>query len=280
MTNQWVIFTDLDGTLLERETYSYAPARQALALIRRHNIPLVLNSSKTLAEILALRAELGNQHPFVVENGAAVIVPAGYFADTASGLGAPGSLGSPVNVDDGERCHIVRFSQPHEYIIEVLHQARALGFKFSGFSDWSISELADISGLSTQQAALAKQRTGSEPLLLEGDLATFTAYLADHQLRVLQGGRFLHVMGQYDKADGVVWLLQAFRHKYSPQPIQSVALGDSHNDEGMLNAVDIPVIIKSPHSKQIVLTHNGRALFSSSEGPAGWNDVLLELLPD
>lgn len=75
MSAQWVIFTDLDGTLLEREGYSYTPALPALNLIAKHNIPLILNSSKTVAEILSLRTELGNRHPFVVENGAALFSP-------------------------------------------------------------------------------------------------------------------------------------------------------------------------------------------------------------
>ena len=271
MSEQWVIFTDLDGTLLEREGYTYAPALPSLELIERRDIPLVLNSSKTLAEILSLRTELGNQHPFVVENGAAVIVPRHYFDDMKT-LEALDTVTTP------DAYCIKRFSQPHALILKALGEARDLGFTFAGFSDWSAAELAVRCGLSEANAALAKQRIGSEPLLFEGDLPSFMEFLATKQLRAVQGGRFLHVMGQYDKASGVNWLLQAYRTQYFPTTIRSVALGDSHNDEGMLNTVDVPIVIKSPHSEQIILSRPKHARFSSAQGPTGWNEQLLKLL--
>lgn len=275
MSEQWLIFTDLDGTLLEREGYSYAPALPALELIARRNIPLVLNSSKTVAEILSLRIALGNRHPFVVENGAAVIVPKHYF----EGLDALEALPVvDVDVDAPAAYCIKRFSQPHNLILKALGEANTLGFTFAGFSDWSAGELSAQCGLTEANAAMAKQRIGSEPLLFEGDLASFMEFLATKQLRAVQGGRFLHVMGQYDKASGVNWLLDAYRTLYTPTPIRSVALGDSHNDEGMLNTVDVPIVIKSPHSEQIILTHPKRARFSRTQGPTGWNEQLLKLL--
>lgn len=271
MSAQWVVFTDLDGTLLEREGYSYAPASAALTLIDQRSIPLVLNSSKTVAEILTLRTELANQHPFVVENGAAVILPKSYFSGMAT-------LETLEDIDTPDAYCVKRFSLPHEHILTALDEARSLGFKFEGFSDWSPAQLSAICGLPERNAAMAKQRIGSEPLLFEGDLASFMEFLATHQLRAVQGGRFLHVMGHYDKASGVTWLLDAYQRKYAPTHIRSVALGDSHNDEGMLNTVDVPIVIKSPHSEKIILTHPKRARFSGAEGPTGWNEEILKLL--
>ena len=267
-----MVFTDLDGTLLEREGYSYAPALPALDLLKRRKIPLVLNSSKTVAEILALRTELDNKHPLVVENGAAVILPRYYFEDLENL-----ELLNKVDTNNDAYC-IKRFSHPHGQILEALGEAKALGFQFEGFSDWSAAQLSALCGLPEANAAMAKQRIGSEPLLFEGDLASFIEFLATKQLRAVQGGRFLHVMGHYDKASGVNWLLEAYRKQFNPQLVKSVALGDSHNDEGMLNTVDVPIVIKSPHSEQIILTHPKRARFSSAQGPTGWNEELLKLL--
>lgn len=64
-----LVFTDLDGTLLDHHTYSWQPARPALERLDGLKIPLILCSSKTSPEMLGLRAELGNRHPFIVENG-------------------------------------------------------------------------------------------------------------------------------------------------------------------------------------------------------------------
>ena len=80
-----IIFTDLDGTLLHPVTYSFEAARPALELIRKNNIPLVLCSSKTRAELLLYQKRLSIRAPFVSENGGGVFAPAGYFSSVLAG---------------------------------------------------------------------------------------------------------------------------------------------------------------------------------------------------
>ena len=71
-----LIFTDLDGSLLDAETYSFDAACEALAEIRLRDYPLILASSKTRVEMLELQAVLGIRSPFICENGAALCSPA------------------------------------------------------------------------------------------------------------------------------------------------------------------------------------------------------------
>ena len=75
-----VIYTDLDGTLLDHETYSFDAARQALDRLQAQAIPLIFCTSKTRSETEMWRARMQNAHPFIVENGGALFVPAGYFS--------------------------------------------------------------------------------------------------------------------------------------------------------------------------------------------------------
>ncbi|HLF86164.1 MAG TPA: HAD hydrolase family protein, partial [Nitrospiria bacterium] len=77
--------TDLDGTLLHPKTYSFDAARPALTLIKERRIPLILCSSKTRGEIELYRKWLGNQHPFISENGGGIFIPRGYFESTIKG---------------------------------------------------------------------------------------------------------------------------------------------------------------------------------------------------
>jgi len=72
MMAKTIIFTDLDGTLLHPQTYSFDAAMPALKLIKEKDIPLILCSSKTRAEIEVYRKKLDNQHPFVSENGGGI----------------------------------------------------------------------------------------------------------------------------------------------------------------------------------------------------------------
>ena len=74
-----VVFTDLDGTLLDHSTYSFAEAQPALALLKSKNVPLIFCTSKTRSEVEYWRGLLGNNHPFIVENGGAAFVPENYF---------------------------------------------------------------------------------------------------------------------------------------------------------------------------------------------------------
>jgi len=68
-----IFFTDLDGTLLDHDTYSFEKAHQALEILRKKNIPLVLCTSKTRTEIGFYRKILKNSHPFISENGGCCI---------------------------------------------------------------------------------------------------------------------------------------------------------------------------------------------------------------
>ncbi len=75
----FVIFTDLDGTLLDRVTYSYDKTLLTIAYLREKGIPLVFCSAKTRAEQEWYQEKLGIRAPFIVENGGAIFIPQGYF---------------------------------------------------------------------------------------------------------------------------------------------------------------------------------------------------------
>lgn len=72
-----IIFTDLDGTLLDEVSYSCDQAQAALKLIAQSGTPLIFCSSKTHSEIERLRSRLHNAHPFITENGAGIFIPHG-----------------------------------------------------------------------------------------------------------------------------------------------------------------------------------------------------------
>ena len=50
-TPKVLIFTDLDGSLLDRETYSFEPALPALRFIKERKIPLIPNWSRVTSAI-------------------------------------------------------------------------------------------------------------------------------------------------------------------------------------------------------------------------------------
>lgn len=80
----YLIFTDLDGILLDHDGYNFDAAKLSLAQLSEQQIPVIINSSKTASEIQSLRLVLNNQHPFIIENGSAVFVPENYFSNDTS----------------------------------------------------------------------------------------------------------------------------------------------------------------------------------------------------
>ena len=78
----------------------------------------------------------------------------------------------------------------------------------------------------------AMARDFSEPLIWQDSahqLRKFEALIANHGLRLLQGGRFVHVIGACDKGKCLHWLRKRFTDSYGATPL-FVALGDSQND--------------------------------------------------
>lgn len=250
------VLTDLDGTLLDHHTYSADAAKTALKRLKALGIPVIFNTSKTRDEVLTLRQSLDNQDPFICENGSAVFLPR---ADQ-SGYN-PEILGAS-----------------YQDILKALHQLRSEGYRFRGFNDMPDSEVAALTGLSIDEAHLAKQRHASEPLVWtdsEDAKATFIAALQGHGLRATQGGRFLHVMGNTDKSSGLEFFRQYYAHCWKTD-IHIVALGDGENDREMLEAADFPIII--PGAKSTLELNNPASVTAPNAGPSGWNHCINALL--
>ena len=264
-----VVYTDLDGTLLDHHDYSHAAAGPALDLLRRRGIPLVLTSSKTFPELAELAATLGFDSPVIGENGAFVAWPT--------------TFDLPAEWDSEASGYRFRhFGRGHDEILDILQRLRREGgFRFVGFSDWRDDEVAAETGLDLAAAARAKQRQASEPIRWLGDdaeLAAFRRALARQGLTLVRGGRFFHVMGQTSKGAALRWLHERLEQR-AGRRLRAVALGDGPNDVDMLEAADIAVVVANPDSPPIA-PRAERVVETTLPGPAGWNEAMLGLLQD
>src|SRR5437016_3013169 len=77
LAQRLVVVTDIDGSLLEPGTRSLPNERAALDFLAARGIPLVINSSRTRAEIERLHQTLHMLTPFISEHGSALFVPDG-----------------------------------------------------------------------------------------------------------------------------------------------------------------------------------------------------------
>ncbi|MDX2180894.1 MAG: HAD hydrolase family protein [Bryobacteraceae bacterium] len=236
-----IIFTDLDGTLLDHDTYSWEPARPALSRIRELGIPLVLVTSKTRAEVRPLRAAIGVPGDDIVENGS--------YSQSLAAVRAA-----------------------------LTDAARETGVPVRAWGAMTVEEIAAAAGLPLEAAALAAQREYSEPftILDEARAPELLGDLERRGLRWARGGRFHHVFERGGKGEAVRAYLERHPGARSIEPFsraRSIALGDAPNDIPMLEAVDEPVIVRSARTADL-LSQLPRAAVTSSPGPAGWNEWL------
>ena len=156
------------------------------------------------------------------------------------------------------------------------------GLDFEGFADWTPARLAEIAGLTEEMAALALERCCSEPLLWRGDDASlhwFQQRIEEEGLRLVRGGRFLHLMGRFDKSEAMEWLRGRYAATDGRPPVV-VALGDSPNDADMLDAADVAVVIRSDRSDHVRPKRPRRVLRTTNRGPGGWQEAMDALLPE
>lgn len=247
-----IVFSDLDGTLLDHDTYAWDAARPALQRLAALKVPVVLSSSKTAAEMTVLQEAMGLRGlPAIVENGAGVI-----------GLGQDDSA-----TDDYDRLRAA---------LGDLQADLARGF--TGFGDLTDAEVAQMTGLTPDAATRARQRQFSEPGLWSGTQAArerFITALSDRGVHAREGGRFLTLSFGRTKAFG---MKQVIDYYCAPE---TIALGDAPNDIEMLEAADHGVIIANPHSAPLPALRGEREGLirrTTAAGPDGWNRAVLDLL--
>lgn len=268
MKKRLIVFTDLDGTLLNHSDYSWEAARPALERIRELGIPLVICTSKTRPEVELIRQDMGLTGPFIVENGGGIFFPL-EFEELPVGAAV---------IMDTYRC--LPLGVPYARIRSFLEEAMK-DFSIRGFGDMTEEEVSQLTGLANEQAALAKVREFTEPFVMENeaDLPALerTAHLKG--LIITRGGRFFHCMGLgNDKGEAVRRVTETFSRHWQ-EGVLSMGFGDSPNDFPLLKAVDIPVLI--PHEdgtfEDLDLPGLVRAPY---HGCRGWNEAALGVISD
>jgi len=261
-----VIYTDLDGSLIDHHTYSYEVAQPLVKKLNAAGIPLVFVSSKTRAEQEVYRRGLGVAGPFITENGGAIFIPRGYFS-------LPYDFQREVA---GYR--VIELARPYAEIRQKLEAIREKhGLSLRGYGDMDTAEVARITGLDTAQAGLAKKREYQETLNLTGseeEIEAALARIAEAGLGYSRGGRFYGVMAGSDKGRAVRILADMFRKKLGR--VETIGVGDSGNDTPMLAAVDRPVLVQKPDGRwqEMALANLYRV---DGIGPQGWVKAVAEL---
>jgi len=274
---KFVVFTDLDATLLDPVTYEWRPAQDAISALKMLNGSLVLVSSKTCAEMAPLHQELGFNDPFIVENGGGISLNENAPQLLTQCLRT--KIGQPI-VSHGSLLFSLG-TQYNELTAALKGMELELGRGLQGFARMSTTEISLLTGLSGEEADRAKARCFDEPFLASDELGDGNALKEAARRRGLtavQGGRFWHLLGHAGKGEAVRLLIQSYQDTCGP--VLTVGLGDSPNDFPFLEIVDIPVLLGASDAGPSVPPALAGIRKNPKAGPEGWREAVLDILEE
>lgn len=266
MTCKFLLFTDLDGTLLNHEDYSFSDADTALSLVKSREIPLIIATSKTFYEVQKVQEALGIKAPCIVENGAGIFIPSNCV----------------LAKDDWhkEEQDWIKLSHAKSYLeARLFLNTMKERFALRGFGDMPLEEVMEHTGLSAEEAQDARKRDFTEPFLMEDPLNE--AALREEALAlgfdIVKGGRFYHLITQGQDKSKAMESLKVLYEEYFQSCFRTIALGDSQNDFSMIESAEFGVLIPKVDGSYAPLRQPNliRAPFP---GPKGWNASVLGIL--
>jgi mannosyl-3-phosphoglycerate phosphatase family protein len=272
-----LIFSALEGALLDHRTDSFVGAEEALSELERRKIAYVLLTKRTREEIEPIRRKMGHNHPFVTENGGGIFFPDGYF-----------SLRIPGVVRTARYLSIAQ-GRPYAEVCEALDEiAEECAVGVAGFHHMSLREIADNTGLRPRSAELARAREFDEPFYFtsadDKSIARFVEAARAHGFDVRRGSAFWHLSSKCDPARAVRTLARLFREATHIK-LRLVGIGGGQEDLSWLQAVDQAILL--PESREAAepsehpQENPGRTraiVMGDKPGPAGWNSAILNMI--
>lgn len=259
-----VIFTDLDGTFLNHDNYSFDSAKSALKRIKENHIPLIFTTSKTRVEVEVLQKKVGIKEPFIIENGAAVFFPKNYQNFDLSFL------------DNFNDYNIFQLGLSYKQILNFYNKYKE-EFGMHGFSDMSVEEIMEHTSLDKQSALISKKRDFTEPFILKDErvLENLKNLASTQNIKVTKGGRFYHLIGEFQDKGLAVKKAKEILTKLYKEKIDAIGLGDGENDIAMFENVNRAIIIKN-HKGEYVQFFSKNVQKSTFKGSKGWNEMVLK----
>jgi mannosyl-3-phosphoglycerate phosphatase len=239
-----VVFTSVDGTLLDALTFAAGPSRATVQRLQAAGVPIVPVSIMTLDELAPIAAELGLQDAMVIEAG-------GALARWVDGAWAVEACGPPA-----------------ETLLDVVLDIEdRTGARLLVYSALPEVEAARVSGRSGAMLDASQVRRFSEPFLIEtGELDAVARAAAEIGFSVRRGRRFLHLCRECDEGE-------AFRRIRDELGADvAVAVGGASVDAEFLALADVAIIVPGPDGQADaeLLAKLPDARVAPAPGPDGW----------
>ena len=254
-----IIFTDLDGSLLHRDTFKFDPIKDYLKSLLNNGIIIIPNSSKTEKEIEKFNEELGVNLPYIAENGSSI---------------------HGLNLITSNFPDKLILSREKEEIFKIFENKvpEKLKEKCLEVSKMSKKEQENILGQKDERLKDALKRKYTLPFLFKGDKIEknkLSKILSSSSLTLQEGGRVINLCDNINKVKSMNKVIKILRK--TEDKIKSIAVGDNYNDLDMLKSCDIPCLVFNDKFKLDQINIDD-LIFSNKPSPEGWADVIKKAL--
>ena len=254
-----VIFTDLDGSLLHRDTFKFDTIKNYISSLVDEGIIIIPNSSKTEKEIENFNEELGVDLPYISENGSSI---------------------HGLNLINHNFPNKIILSREKEEIQKIFNEKipEQLKDKCIQISKMNKKEQEKIFGQKDSKLKDALNRKYTLPFLFRGDKnekKKLLKILNSNSLTLQEGGRVLNLCDNINKVKSMNRVIKIL--KKTEDKIKTIAVGDNYNDLDMLKNCDIPCLVFNDKFKLDQINIDN-LIFSNEASPEGWADVIKKAL--
>ncbi len=250
-----IIFTDLDGSLLHRDTFKFDSIKDYIKRLINSGIIIIPNSSKTEKEIEKFNEELGVELPYISENGSAI---------------------HGLNLINQNFPNKIILSREKEELLKIFNKKtpEKLINKCVQISKLSKKEQEKIFGQKDDKLKDALKRKYTLPFLFNGNNSEkikLLKVLSSNSLTLQEGGRVLNLCDNINKIKSMNKVIKIL--KKTENKIKTIAVGDNYNDLEMLKNSDIPCLVFNDQFKMDRINIDN-LIFSNKPSPEGWADVI------
>ncbi len=254
-----LIFTDLDGSLLHRDTFKFDEIKDYLKQLISKGIFIIPNTSKTEKEILEFNNELGSSLPYISENGSAI-----------NGLDL---LNSNLPKE-------LILSREKDSLIKIFRELVPVNLqnKCKWLSEMDKKKQSLIFGLENDKLKMALDRKYTIPFLFEGNKSErneLSKIVKNKGIALQEGGRVINLTDKVNKAKALQVFVRFF--KKNNKNVKTIAVGDNYNDLDMLKTSEFPCLVfNDKFTLDEIPIKN--LITTNKPSPEGWADVIKKAL--
>ena len=265
----YLIFSDLDGTFLHHQNYSFGKNDLVIEKLKKNNNQIIFNSSKTYSEIKLILKKLKlTMMPFSCENGAILYFPKKIFK----------KIKKSQSFEDYWKINLTNKNSLKWY--RILKKLKK-DFSFELICDLSKKDLLKLTNLKNIKQML--NREASQLIVWKDNKKKFNEFSRiikiKHKGSLNQGGRFIQISSPCNKRIATKEICHVYHESFHDKYYQPfIALGDNKNDRDMLNFAKYACVIENKYSTPIKLNSLKKNVFySQKEAPWGWRESLMSL---